>query len=88
MTRRIQIIIVDHRCPICDSDQIRSKIQDDEEDWWYICDNWDDPHAVTIAGVDRNLNEVKDARMFYFNPTTGAIEVPGVPGLVYLLKED
>ena len=84
--RRIEIILTNHKCPLCASDKVRSKVQD-EDGWWYICDNWEYPHAVTIEGVDRNLNEIKDARLFYFNPNTGAIEVPGIKNLVYLLEE-
>ena len=57
----MNIEIVDAKCPICGSDQCRSKVGDENNVWWYICDN---PDCSSMFVVDRKLTKIKPR--FYF----------------------
>ena len=77
----MNIVIKDTKCPICGSEKVRSKVCD-RRGWWYICDNWGDPHMiVTPQGKEIGLRDYAKKtgkRMFYFNPECRAIEIPGL----------
>jgi hypothetical protein len=73
------------RCPICGSSRTRPKVQDGRE-WWFICDNWDEPHIILHGGKEYHLRDEAEereidgevlARMFYFTED-GRMEVPGI----------
>lgn len=69
-------------CPLCHSDKVRSKVCDNRNVWWFICDNWDDPHEVALRGKILSLRDEADARdendtnhMFYFTED-GRVSLP------------
>jgi len=77
--RAITIVIRHVECPLCHSEQVRSKVAGNDGIWWYICDNWDDPHEIVINGESHYLRDIAmkgTGRMFFFEPDTGAIELP------------
>lgn len=40
-------------CPICGTDNVRSKVCDADGTWWYVCDEQrDDPHELMEPGSD------------------------------------
>jgi hypothetical protein len=77
------ITIRDVCCPLCGSDKTRSKVGDKDQTWWYICDNWDDPHLINLNDEEdldlRDMALKAKTRMFYFNvdkdPDTIIIEL-------------
>lgn len=58
----MKIRIVDGRCPICGSDNIRSKVGDKNNVWWYICDNEDCRREIVVE----HREVVKLEWRFYF----------------------
>lgn len=69
----MKIKIVDGCCPICHSHDIRSKVGDSNNIWWYICDNRDCLRKIV---VDNKLVDMS-AERFYFN-------LPGTYDRVYI----
>lgn len=65
----MKITIVDVRCPICESDKVRSKVFTDQ--WWYICDN------PVVHQIEVNGKEVTLEGRFYFTEDGSTIEWNG-----------
>ena len=63
--------IVDVKCPICDSSNVRSKVRLDDV-WYYICDNQVE-HRLMINGEEVNMTD-----RFYFNEDGSKLEYQGV----------
>ena len=60
----MNITIVDAKCPVCGSDHVRSKVGDENNVWWFICDN---PDCSNMIVVDRKLVEIEN-RFYFTNP--------------------
>lgn len=75
-------------CPLCHSDNVRSKVQIGDE-WSYICDNWEDPHIIVLPdGKQVSLRDhamEHGGRMFYF---TGPGKIYSAFGTLSVIRQE
>ena len=75
-----EITILRRGCPVCGSNQLRSRASTKRHGLLLSCDNRDHPHWVLLDGDIVSLRERAQAGnyhvMFYFT-TTGHFEIPG-----------
>ena len=76
----MKIRIVDCRCPICGSDNTRSKVAGEDGKWWFICDNQECPEQIVADG-----QLVKFEGRFYF-PKEGDYKAMFIEGNHALYK--
>ena len=57
----MQVDIVEVSCPICGSNECRSKVGDENGVWWFICDSMDCPDYFV---VDMKIIHTKGRRYF------------------------
>jgi len=64
-TESIPFVFVDAVCPICGSYKTRSKVQDDNGTWWFVCDNQIDFDHGVVVFPDGSERECSEKRWYF-----------------------
>ena len=84
MAQAIVVGGVDAQCPVCGSNNTRSKVHDGEQ-WWYVCDNQVDfDHGVYV--LDDGIERSWGAGRWYFN-IDGDIDPPHRGGTIRIDRQ-
>jgi len=68
----MNVEIINCTCPICGSENVRSKVHNGDQ-WWYVCDNMvNEDHVLLLDGETINMEE-----RFYFTESGDKIEYKG-----------